>query len=332
MDILSRFAKKSPLDQYWDDVMAFLTPSEHKLARVFAATIQRAKDGFDTDEIIRLISVGDYDRAATLALGEQNAGDVSLFLSMRIAMEEAAIDAVRRIPEASFGPTPKVQIDALNEPVITAIRTETMDAVTQVNRATKEALRLVQEHGVRQGDHPRVIAQDMRDMLGLTDRDAQAVLNYRDELERGSKAALRRGLRNKRYDKMILRGDHEKRIDKLVDDYRDRLIKHRAETVSITEAARAFNIGQHQVWTQAALNHGIDRNFIRRYWVVTRDERTCDVCNEIADAHKKGVGLDEPFDTPSGPLLLPPDHPRCRCTIRYSFDLTGAVRALARGQ
>ena len=53
----------------------------------------------------------------------------------------------------------------------------------------------------------------------------------------------------------------------------------------------------------------------KRVWVLTPDDRLCEICSAIPDLNPDGVGLEETFDTDLGPVLSPPVHPNCRCAV-----------------
>jgi len=71
----------------------------------------------------------------------------------------------------------------------------------------------------------------------------------------------------------------------------------------------------------------IDAEQTVRVWIITPDDRLCDICEAIPTLNPDGVGLDEPFLTPEGPVDDPPAHPRCRCATGLEF--TAADEAAA---
>ncbi len=84
----------------------------------------------------------------------------------------------------------------------------------------------------------------------------------------------------------------------------------------------ALNLGQQLGWRQARDNGLIDDS-ARRFWIVTPDDRLCPECAAVPGMNPDGVGLDEEFDTPYGPMEGPTLHPQCRCT---EIMRTGAVK------
>lgn len=329
MDVLSKFAVH-PEDAFWNSVSGYLASLDKKLAEATLVALADLRDAFDEGRVADMIMAGDYDRAVAIALGT-NVHNPIIFAALHEALDQAAQDTMRFIQDKDVG---QVQVPRLltevkpSQATYNAIDNETMQAVQQISDATRDGLKTILTEGVKLGDNPRTVARDMKQLIGLTDRDAKALANYRTELERGSLKALSRQLRNRRYDRMIREDRHYKKIDALVEDYKQRLLKARAETIARTEAARALNIGQQQLWEEIASMKDLPPDAVRRRWLVAPGERTCEICKAIAEMNnEEGVGLLEPFVTPDGMIDLPPKHPNCRCSIQVTFDLAAAIRA-----
>jgi hypothetical protein len=70
----------------------------------------------------------------------------------------------------------------------------------------------------------------------------------------------------------------------------------------------------------------VDTGRLRRFWVKTNDSRTRDAHRAVPDMNPEGVGMDEPYRTPLGPLMFPRDPNgsgantiQCRCAERYAL-------------
>ena len=323
-----------PDEAFWKLVLDFLRPAEGRLARAFQRAVREARAGILADDIALLIRAGDLDAAVTLMLGPGVANQ-SLFIGLRIAVAEAALNTATAMSagtlKVGLGTMPgSVLLDTLSPHVVSAIRTATMASVQDVTNTTRAALRTTLHDTMVAGLHPYESVHRMTGVLGLTDRDAIAVRNYRRELETGSGASVNRALRDKRLS--VGRELSADEVERRVAGYADRLLRHRAETISITEAARAFNIGQHIAWTEAARHGRVEPQYIRRKWLIAPDERTCPVCRAIVDLNADGVGVNEPFQTPDGPYLMPPKHPRCRCVVILDVKLTDLVYDMERAR
>lgn len=224
----------------------------------------------------------------------------------------------------------------------------------EAGEATKQAIREAMTAGMTVGNNPLTVARDIRASIGLTPRQQKAVKNFRTELEsfhlRGGEGGYNLGakisrvygtqvyalgedggpadgiterrLRDFRYDGHLSRALKTgvplkpEKIDEMVAAYHRKYLKYRSQTIARTEALRATNYGVQDGWRQAIEAGKVPEAQVRRQWVVSRDERLCEVCAPVPKLNpKRGVKFGEPFATPKGPVMLPPLHPNCRCHI-----------------
>ena len=102
----------------------------------------------------------------------------------------------------------------------------------------------------------------------------------------------------------------------MVAAYERKYLRYRSQTIARTEALRATNFGVQDAWRQAIATGKATESLVRRQWVVAKDERLCEVCAPIPKLNgKRGVPFGQPFATPKGPVMMPPLHPGCRCSL-----------------
>ena len=204
--------------------------------------------------------------------------------------------------------------------------------IRQVTEETRAAIRALIVDALAFGGPPRVIARDIASVVGLDSRSAQAVVNYRRELEAAlreqrSIAALRRrwSLAPGRRPPGSAHLDIDGRIDAMTEAYRSRLLRRRAENIARTELQIAVHRGQDIVW-QDVLGRDRDlRGRAARVWIATEGARTCALCSALDG---QVVGFDDEFSGPASTARdaeivtvgqLPPRHPSCRCTTGLRF-------------
>ncbi len=108
----------------------------------------------------------------------------------------------------------------------------------------------------------------------------------------------------------------------MVQRYRERYLKHRSEMIARTETLRAANLGSYEAWRQASEEQELfTGEQIRRDWLTAKDDRVRLGHRSIPGMNKGGVGMNQPFQTPTGPVMIPPHEPNCRCTVTYRIDL-----------
>lgn len=120
-------------------------------------------------------------------------------------------------------------------------------------------------------------------------------------------------------------------IDRMVEAYARKWIKHRASTIARTESIRALNAGKFLQWQAAVADGTVDGRLVYKRWIVSPGERTCPTCNGIARHYNAlnngwGIQLEQLFDpsvlasykpgrSAMEAALYPPLHSNCRCAI-----------------
>ena len=210
--------------------------------------------------------------------------------------------------------------DLINPRVLEFIDRYTFALITLISSETRASIQAIIMNAVRSGMAPREQARLIRPLIGLSAPQIAAVANYRAALEAGQyRQTLNNVLRDKRYDAATLRALRNKealsraQIDKMVARYAERQLKHRAEVISRTETIRASSAGQVEAWMQAQ-EQGLTGT-MRERWLVASDERLCPNCQRIPEMNPDGVAIGGMFQTPYGPIMHPPAHPMCRCSL-----------------
>lgn len=263
------------------------------------------------------------------ALQIENQVQASVVAELEDAVRESGRIAIELIPSAARTGSLFVFRSAFTE-TSRLLENYSLSLVQQISTETRGAIREAIANDFIAGRNPRDTARVFRNTVGLTRRQELAVRNYERALRELNPQALQRQLRDRRFDRTVLRSIQsgqqlpELTIQRLTQRYRERYIRHRTETIARTESLRAVSIGQHQSIVQAAFDGAIDPQQIRRFWVYTRDSRTRPTHRAIPGLNPEGVAIDQPFQTPLGPLLYPRDPNgsgantiNCRCAVVY---------------
>lgn len=257
-----------------------------------------------------LLAVGSYARlirsaisAAEIEHAVSTGRPETLYLDMVPAenalRERAAKQLAEAIKAAGTHEVSELRISMtfqIDNPFVnTWINNHTAELVAQVTDETRRAIRSVITEAFQNGDPPRKAAMRIRSMIGLTDRDAKAVMRRWKELSADSSIT-------------------EARVAKMTDEYAQSLLRRRALNIARTETVTAANRGVQIAW-QEAQRQGSLLPGVHQEWIAAVDSpRTCAVCLEL-DSQQVPVG--QPFYSPSlGRFLLsPPAHPSCRCAV-----------------
>ena len=188
-------------------------------------------------------------------------------------------------------PRVAIAFNATDPASVFAAQQRAAEFVTGVTAQTRKALRAVIARSFSEGLSSRDTAKLIKPLIGLTERQAIAVVNRR--------AAN------------VAKGWAQDRLAKDAAAYAQRLLKARSVLIARTELASASTAGQVSRWTQAKAQGLIDGSMVQ-VWITTPDDKLCPVCEAI-DGQTTVIG--GTFRTDTGDVSGPPAHPNCRCAL-----------------
>jgi hypothetical protein len=326
---------------------------EPAMRRAILALLSQVQDAVDLEAIAAALQTGDVAKVLHLvAIADTGPGEQALEEAVQAAVWGGGALAASQINATIRGA--HFAFDRLNPRLIDWIKGYSFQLIRQIDMETKEAIRQKVSAGMQAGENPIKTARAIKGAIGLTDRQAKAVANYRKELEtfhtrRSAKGYNlgssidrvngrqvfkpsedgtpkdgidERRLRDFRFDGQLKTAMQTGKplspaqIDKMVSAYERKYLRYRSEVIARTEALRTTNWGVQDAWRQAIESGKAAETQVRRMWLVAKDERLCAVCQPIPKMNpKRGVKYGQPFATPKGPVMLPPIHPNCRCTV-----------------
>lgn len=202
----------------------------------------------------------------------------------------------------------ELDFDRANPHAIRFASTQSAALVTAITEQTRRAIQRAVTRGVAGHLDPAGVERLIRDVIGLNDRQAAAILNLRRNLEAAGMSPLR--------------------IRAQVARARAKALRFRAEMIARTETMRSVNMGQLALWLAARDAGMFSTTQVTRRWVVTPDDRLCPFCaamegrtaafdeqfRSVPIGRKRGIGFRTFPD-----VLTPPLHPLCRCTMVLDF-------------
>ena len=218
-------------------------------------------------------------------------------------------------------------VNTANPRVQRFILNQTASLVQGVTRESRRAIASAITSTIDFGTPPRRAALMIRDAIGLTTQQQTAVENFRAKLENVvpgkltgfQRESLIRSTRSSRViDREFIANLSQERIDRLTEDYAKRQLTYRSRVIAQNELQEAVNAGQRETWEQAKEQGVVNAAETRKQWIVTPDDRLCEIC-EPMDAVE--VGLDEQFYVPGTDEYIdgPPSHINCRCALTMIF-------------
>jgi len=208
-----------------------------------------------------------------------------------------------------------VQFGRVVPEALTAIETYAGTQIVGIGETTLKNVRAVIRSGFEDGRSMTQMMRDLEAFVGLTPRQTEALETLRQRLLDAGKT----------------RAQAQAQVDRAA----RRALQLRVENIARTESLFAANAGQQALWTDAARQGTLDPARFRRYWLLTPDDRLCQtVCAPIPGMNPNGVRLDEPFQTPVGPVMHPPAHPMCvpGDALVHAWDIQGTSQRWYAGE
>jgi uncharacterized protein with gpF-like domain len=310
-----------------------------RVRQAFLDSIHRIKSQIDVDRIATYLRQGRYQEA----IDAVSAQDIALGFAPLASTITASMFQVGHQGAKLATQTHGIQFNfsQVNPKAVSYAQQYEQNLIREITRQTRDNVQRVIRQGVSAGENPLNIARDVRDYIGLTQQQMQAVQNYRGYLSDGDAQALARGLRDRRFDSTVGRaiaGDttlSDDQIDNMVDRYTQRYLKYRSETIARTEAKRALGAGNQLLWQQAVDDGRAADDEISKTWVTTGDHKVREYHVELDG---QTVGLNEPFTGSGGDIMYPGDPAadadmtiNCRCTATYRYKSNGQTAPGAGG-
>lgn len=223
---------------------------------------------------------------------------VDLAMNLLQQVADAQWPALRQVLLATEVPAElptKFPGDLMNPRAQAYIRTEGLNRAVNLWKPTVEAARTMIQTGLAEGTTTQQIARNLRQVIGLLPGQGKQLMAYNQGLmEAGTPPA---------------------KIDTLTDTFAAKLLRRRTMTIARTETNAALNVAADTFFEAARAQANLAPDSLRRFWLITYDGRTCDICRPIPSMNEDGHLFTEPFATPNGPQQRPPAHPNCRCVV-----------------
>jgi hypothetical protein len=164
------------------------------------------------------------------------------------------------------------------------------ELVVDISEEQRGNLRTLLARRYDANKRPDVIVRQIKSVIGLTERETQAVLNREDRLRES--------------------GMDEVRVQRETQRYSEKLHQARAERIARTEAVAVESDAKQTAW-EVARDDGILPDDVQKEWIASLG-----ACNDCADMDGQIVDLDEDFISEKyGRVQNPGLHPQCTCSV-----------------
>ena len=294
-----RFVDTPSSQPAWRQLHAIADAAYPQLRTLWAVLFADYRVALDTDamrDALRRGHILEVERLIAPAWREISAeARLPLQALLRETVARSA-EAVLPATEALLGVDIAVQFGVVVPQALQAVETYVGTQIVEIGETTLRNVRDVVRRGVQEGRSMTQMMRDLEAFVGLTSRQTQALETLRQRL--------------------LDAGKTRAQAQAAVGLAARLALQRRVEAIARTESIAAASMGQQGLWEDAQRQGTLDPARFRRHWLVTPDDRLCTVtCAPIPGMNPDGVRLDEPFQTPIGPVMFPPAHPQCRCAV-----------------
>lgn len=293
-----------------------------EVALAFREAVNNLRSGVEFQKLKLAIEQGNL-QAALEALHIDRAAFFPLEAKITEAFVAGGQGAVASMPAAvSIG----FRFDPGNQRAASWIRQFSGNLITGLVDGERQQARDFLADGMARGAHPRSVGLELvgrisratgqrtGGLIGLSAPQRAYVQAARIELGSADpkllKHYLTRTRRDRRYDRTVLKAIREgKAIDRdtaslIVTRYSARLIQLRGEVIARTEGLPAIRAAKHEAYQQLVDDGRVAEADIERGWHTTQDGRQRDTHDAMAGQTVRGLA--QPFQSPSGALLMFP--------------------------
>ena len=325
------------------EVLAALERIELQFRQAFIDAFERIADSMEVNRIASLIEAGQIDAAV---------GALNIDPSVLAALHEAERSALvaggqlvlsgLRLRDPYVGNRFILGFDGRAVRAEAWAGQQSSRLITEVIEDQRRMAREVIQTGIEVGKTPRAVALEISGrmnsatgrreggFIGLTSQQARWAMNAERQLRDLDPGYFSRTLRDKRSDGVVARAISEGKplaeadIRRLVNRYKDRLLKMRADTIARTEALNALRAGRHEGFQQLIDSGKVRADQVTVTWSATMDGRTRDTHRAM---NGQAVKMGQLFTSPSGAQFeypgdvthgAPGDEViQCRCLAEY---------------
>lgn len=295
--------------------------NELRANRFDSAAVKNAIEENRTDLILSAMQLDSMD---DLLYGMGMDGDENFASDVQDLFAVGAMIALSNLPKELQR---AMSYDSISERVVNTMRQDTAKLTLGLVENTKAGVRAVIERTMAENTESSPMVKEIRQLIGLTEDQAQAVLNFRRQLEARKNLGFT-PVDERRLDPieqlMVRRHMKEgylspKEIDGLVERYFQSLLNKRAIDIANSESIKSVSNGQQELWEQG-LDQGIlDDNKMRKFWVDMGDGKVRPTHKVIAGMNLDGVKIRSMFVTPHGLVMGPQTRNsgfvNCRCGV-----------------
>jgi hypothetical protein len=319
---------------------------EPHLQKAFLDAIYAVRNAAQVDQIVRMLDAGDVD-GALRAVGLDQVQFRAFDKAFESAYESGGIATTNGLPLIgdAQGFQVRFQFSIRNPQAENWLRQYSSTMISGIVEDQRTMIRDYLRAGLEAGVNPRTTALDLvgrigasglreGGVIGLTASQELWLRNYILELENDLPASLTRALRDRRFDRAVLKAIRtgeplpaDLKV-KMATAYKNRALRYRAETIARSETLRALHQAQEDALDQA-VQAGLKTETVTMTWRSAHDLRVRDAHQELDGQSIARGGV---FQSSLGPIRFPGDPNasiantiNCRCYLEPSVDFLAGI-------
>lgn len=276
---------------------------ELKLKESFLSAIDYIRENYPTDTA-QLNAINNFDN---LTIEQLEAQLLQGFKENLTALHDESINLLLLtlgLPDFEYPVSLKIEF------INNQLREISAEIKKAVHLAGPNPKRILETIGLspNQARSLRAYRQTLESIAMTQDYSRPSMDTLPTEVIRNLSASQRNVIR-----KSIERGLDPEAIDRLVTKQYKALLVHRANAIARNLASKIAHTAQQSAINIAGKAGLINPNNYRRFWRTAHDERVRHAHYQTEVMNSKGVGINQPFQTPFGPFMNPPLEINCRC-------------------
>ncbi|MCW2228095.1 phage minor head protein [Bradyrhizobium elkanii] len=322
---------------------------EPRLRAAFIDAVYNVRNAAQFDQIARMLDRGDVDGALRAVGLDPNQWRV-FDKTFEAAYEAGGTATANSLPvmHDADGFRVRFQFSVRNPAAEQWLKQYSSTMVREIVDDQRNMAREFLREGMERGINPRTTALDLvgrvnkttgkreGGVIGLTQTQEQWVRNYMDELDNDPAASLSRALRDKRFDRAVMKaanGGEPLSADlkaKMLSAYKNRALKLRADTIARSETITALHQAQSDALDQAIQSGDLKADAITMTWRSAHDDKVREAHQGLDGQSVKRGGV---FQSMLGPIRFPGDPSAtaanrigCRCWLEPSVDFLSGIK------
>ena len=206
------------------------------------------------------------------------------------------LSTVSKSAKETEKPRETIELDLDSQLAKEELENHCSELITNISDVQRDSIRTIIKDGFDRNLSYKTVSERLKSQLGLNNQQIKILSSMENNL--------------------IENHVKQDQINKFLNIKSKQMLKIRADTIALTESAKAVSNGRYLI-QQQMFKDGDIKESTKQKWYTASDERTCPLCGPLDNVE---VGMNEYFTAINGSKIRNPIlHPRCRCIVELEF-------------